>query len=562
MKKGYKALKNTKKWIPCLNENSTNKKTFSRSKIIETATSFYKNLYSSQDNNQEENEPIIHDSTTLDRFSDSEIMKKIDRLKYDKSHGPDGIPNEAIKIGKFLLAPHLTNLFNKILNDRKIPTDWAKSDIILLYKKGDPANINNYRPISLQPNMYKLFASCLEERLAKYTEKHQPPEQAGFRKSFSTTDHIHTLEQIIEKYEEHQSPLYLAFIDYAKAFDSISHKSMWTALYECGVPCETIELIKDIYNKNVSYVKMETKGSEIKICRGVRQGDPLSPRIFITVLESIMKKLDWKQRGLNIKGVCLSNLRFADDIVLFSETAVQLEKMVCELLKVSQEIGLELNAKKTKIMTNSIKIPINVNTTQLEYVQDYIYLGKQIAFTKSRHYDEINRRINITWSKFWSYKEVLKSNLPIKLKKKVLDTCILPCLSYGSQTWIFNNNINNKLQVCQRAMERSILNIKRRDRKRNADIRKTTNIIDALEHCKQQKWRWAGHVARMSKQKWTYIVTTWPGPQHKRKRARPRQRWTDEINRVAGRDWMSKANDRVVWNKMEEAFTRREVLKS
>ncbi|CAG5047221.1 unnamed protein product [Parnassius apollo] len=163
-----------------------------------------------------------------------------------------------------------------------------------------------------------------KDRLATFKEKFQPLEQAGFRKNFSTIDHIHNLNLIIEKYIEHNRPLYLACIDYAKAFDSISHTSMYKALHECEAPTKTIDLIKDIYYKSKSRVKLERHGPEINICRGVRQGqvkiqgDPLSPRIFITVLQNIMKTLNWEKTGINVNSKLLSNLRFSDDIMLFS----------------------------------------------------------------------------------------------------------------------------------------------------------------------------------------------------------------------------------------------------
>ncbi|CAH2235129.1 jg16120 [Pararge aegeria aegeria] len=105
-------------------------------------------------------------------------------------------------------------------------------------------------------------------------------------------------------------------------------------------------------------------------------------------------------------------------------------------------------------------------------------------------------------------------------------------------------------------MERSLLNIKRIHRIRNTEIRKTTKIIDALEHSQKLKWKWAGHIARMDKEKWTNRVTTWQGPTNKRKRGRPKERWVDEIIRKAGEYWLTKAKDRQSWGKMEEAFTR------
>ncbi|CAH0402668.1 unnamed protein product [Chilo suppressalis] len=76
-------------------------------------------------------------------------------------------------------------------------------------------------------------------------------------------------------------------------------------------------------------------------------------------------------------------------------------------------------------------------------------------------------------------------------------------------------------------MER--LNIQRKHRKRNTEIRKTTKIIDALEHSLKLKWKWAGHIARMDREKWTHKVTTWQGPTNKRQRGRPREKWVNEF---------------------------------
>lgn len=188
-------------------------------------------------------------------------------------------------------------------------------------------------------------------------------------------------------------------------------------------------------------------------------------------------------------------------------------------------------------------------------MEEYIYLGKQISFKRSRHRDELIRRVNMAWNKFWSLKEVLKSNVPVRLKKKVLDSCILPSLSYASQSWIFNRQTSSKIQTTQRAMERSTLNIKLKHKRTNVYVRNKTKAIDALQHCKKLKWKWAGHVARMDSDRWTKRITTWKGPLGKRKRGRPTERWLDEILRTAGNDWMLKATDRDKWRKMEEAFT-------
>lgn len=483
-------------------------------------------------------------------------MEKIDKLKKEKSPGPDNIPNEALKTGKKMLIRPITSLFNRILEKQEIPKSWGESRIILLYKKGDPTDINNYRPISLLPTLYKLFAMCLEKRIATSVEASQPVEQAGFRPGYSTIDHIHTLDQIVEKHTEFNQPLYLAYIDYAKAFDSISHESIWQALTNQAVSQTYINILKNIYKNSTSRVKLDRLGPKIYIKRGVKQGDPLSPKIFIAVLQDIMKELKWRKKGIKIGTQFLSNLRFADDIIIFAKTSNELETMIRELDTASKKIGLQLNTSKTKVATNSIQRPIIVNGTAIEYVESYIYLGKQISFKKSRHEDELQRRINMTWRKYWTFKEILKAKLPLKLKKKVIDSCLLPCLSYGAQTWIFLKKTIHKIRTCQRAMERSILGIKLKDKCKSEDIRKKTQLIDAAQHAQKLKWRWAGHVARMTDERWTKRVTEWSGPSGTRSKGRPKDRWIDEIQKIAGKDWMMKAKNRKKWNKLEEAYTQ------
>ncbi|GBP24090.1 Putative uncharacterized transposon-derived protein F52C9.6 [Eumeta japonica] len=101
------------------------------------------------------------------------------------------------------------------------------------------------------------------------------------------------------------------------------------------------------------------------------------------------------------------------------------------------------------------------------------------------------------------------------MKKIIMDSCILPTLTYSSQTWIFTNIIKNKIRSCQHAMERSILKLRRIDKKRNTDIRNKTKLVDELQHTMTLKWKWAGHIARYQDKRWTTQTTNWPGPSGK-----------------------------------------------
>lgn len=554
-KKAFKELNQAKTWVPSL--QSGNNKCKSRTEIINAATDFYAKLYSQPDT-PKKYQVIKHcsDTSAIQQFTENEILKQLMKLKPEKSPGPDGITNECIKVAKTLLLTPITILWNKILNEEAVPHQWMESEIILLYKKGNPADIGNYRPISLMSCFYKLFASCILERIAPDIDAHQPIEQAGFRSGFSTVDHIQVVDQVIEKYLEFNKPLYIAFVDYKKAFDSISHESIWESLKAVNINEKYINILSNIYNNSTSRVKLDRVGKTINIKRGVRQGDPISPKLFIAVLQHVIEKLPWSNRGININGNILSHLRFADDIILFSETPQQLNKMVNDLNQASTKVGLEMNLQKTKIMTNGSVTPIMINNTPLEFVEKYIYLGKQISFSKERNMDEINRRVAITWNKFWYHKEIFKSQLSLPTKKIVMDTTILPCLTYGCQTWTFDLKTRNKIQTTQRKMERSCLGIKLKDKVKNIDIRKKTKVCDALTFSLKGKWKWAGHLARYKDDRWTQRVVKWPGPKGTRTRGRPRARWADEIVAWAGGSWMDTAKDREAWQALGEAFTR------
>lgn len=553
-KKAYKELKTHKSWIEEL-KNRT-KITQKRSEILKIATDFYKDLYNSP-NQSTYKLPSLNTESEREMvtFTEEEVAKGIQTLKSDKSPGPDRITNEVIKAGSTCLVTPLTRLFNMILSSTNSPRQWSESEIILLYKKGDPDNISNYRPISLLPSLYKLFSSLLEKRLKVATEKFQPIEQAGFRRGFSTVDHIHSLEMLMEKFLEFNKSLYIVFIDYQKAFDTLLHSSIWEALISHEVPVEYIQVLKNIYEKNTSRVKLETTGPPIQIKRGVRQGDPISPTIFIAVLEYVIGQLNWRKVGININGRYLSHLRFADDIVLLSESATQLQQMINSLHEESRKVGLEINLDKTNAMTNHTKIPIYLRNRPLSYADTYIYLGKQISFNPRNNELEVERRVNITWKKFWNLKEILKSDMPINLKSRVMNTCLLPSLTYACQTWKFTSKLKNKIITSQRSMERSILKIKKIQKIRHTAIRQKTKVIDALSYSKKLKWRWAGHVARLKDNRWTKTTTLWLGPSGQRKRGRPNTRWIDDITKIAGTHWMREAEDREKWSSLEEAFT-------
>ena len=160
----------------------------------------------------------------------------------------------------------------------------------------------------------------------------------------------------------------------------------------------------------------------------------LSLILFTATLESIFRRLNWENKGVKIDGEFLSNLRFADDIFLCTETPQEIQQMLQELSDESRRMGLKIHIAKTKVMVVD-NTPINVNNVLIENVQGYVYLGQHYSLKEKNQDKEIQRRIMAGWAAYTKHRDIFKSNLAICLKRQVYNSCVLPAMTYGAETW-------------------------------------------------------------------------------------------------------------------------------
>ena len=158
-------------------------------------------------------------------------------------------------------------------------------------------------------------------------------------------------------------------------------------------------------------VLLHKESEKIRINRGVRQGDTISPKLFTATLESIFRRLNWENKGVKIDGEFLSNLRFADDIFLCTETPQKLQQMLQELSDESRRMGLKMNIAKTKVMVVDNTL-INVNNVLIENVQGYVYLGQHYSLKEKNQDKEIQRRIMAGWAAYANTGTSSKATLP------------------------------------------------------------------------------------------------------------------------------------------------------
>ncbi|KAK6754419.1 hypothetical protein RB195_013432 [Necator americanus] len=174
-----------------------------------------------------------------------------------------------------------------------------------------------------------------------------------------------------------------------------------------------------------------------------------------------MKSLSWKERGIRVDGRFLSNLRFADDIVLFSTD--EAETMLNELNEAGKRIGLRINRKKTLFMKNAYCEDggVQLEGSQIVETPSYVYLGRSMNMENDLK-EELNRRMRAAWAAFAAVREATDQLTDQDLRAHLFDSTVLPALCYAAETWADTAATSRKLLTTHRALERCLLKFNRR----------------------------------------------------------------------------------------------------
>ena len=322
-----------------LTGNKTNSSTQIRNTAGELLTSFeeqqerwvehFSNLLNRPPPDTEAEIPPPSEELDIDCNSPTtqEIAKAILALKNHKAAGPDNIPAEALKNSMPTSTSVLKNLIDKIWEDETFPEDWRDGHIVVLPKKGDLTKCDNNRGIMLTSVPGKVLSKIILTRIKDEVDPKLRKNQAGFRAGRSCADQIAALRIIIEQSLEFNASLYINFIDYQKAFDSLDRNTMWKILAHYGIPPKIIEIIKKMYSNQKAKILFKGKLSlPFLIMTGVRQGCLLSPFLFLLAIDYIMKNSTLGRSGLQwTLTEQLDDLDFANDLAIISNTHRQMQ---------------------------------------------------------------------------------------------------------------------------------------------------------------------------------------------------------------------------------------------
>ena len=411
-----------------------------------------------------------------------EIRAGIKRLKNGKATGGDQVPAEAIKAGGETSIEILKNIIDKIWHTGDWPEEWVTSELIVLPKVAGTLECSKHRTISLLSHASKVLLEIIRKRIATHVRLVMAEEQFGFVPGKGTSEAIIALRIIIEQAVEmqHEEELWLLFIDYKKAFDTVYHPQLWKTLTEFGFPQHLIWLMSKLYEKAQGVIRInEDKTEPFKFGKGVRQGCIVSPVLFIVVGEYIMRLVAEKKeysQGANIGGRVVWNLRYADDTTLLATSREDLEAMAETLREESLKYGLEINAAKTNMLTVHGNGGVEVGGESITKVSQFKFLGSFVTEDGDTS-TEIRIRLATARSTASDLTNIWRSQqINIKTKVQLAKSLVWSVALYGCESWTLKLVDERKISAFEMWLWRRILGISWTEHRTNQSVREEVRV--------------------------------------------------------------------------------------
>ena len=400
------------------------------------------------------------------------VKKKLDKLRTDKSPGPDEVHPLILKQLSHVLAEPLTIIYNNSLQSGQVPTKWKEGVVTAIYKKGKKSSPSNYRPISLTSIICKMLEHIMTDHIKQHAiiNNTQDKAQHGFTTKKSTTGNLIEALNVWTEALSHGLPVDVVYLDFEKAFDKVPHERLLNQLERYGIKGNILQWIRDYLSNRQQRVRVNGVYSDsIPVRSGVPQGSVLGPALFLIFVADVSSIV---QNFISL---------FADDTKLYSyiidtetdghhtPTSIQtdINTLVnwCDNMQMSYNIEkchtLHLGSKNkshqytmykqcnTRRSTNSISYDLVFHKLEeVEYEKDLgVIIDRNLNFRK-----HISTKINKANSLLHLIKHTFKY-LDINMFNQLYKGLIRPHLEYASPAWSpsWRKDIENLEKVQRRA---------------------------------------------------------------------------------------------------------------
>ena len=223
------------------------------------------------------------------------LDRAIKRIGAHTARGLDGIPAGLLKCLGDEARQKLADIFSGIMAGEPIPEDWLCGRVILVPKRGGDAGLlREYRPLTVTSVLYRTFAQILKTWMGGWAEHDDKLTelQNGFRSRRRLEDNVFVLTQAIEIARKENRGLYTCFLDVAKAYDSVPHGPLFHCMTQIGMPRTWVSLLRRLYTDNtVVACFAEAQAEPVTVKRGLKQGCPLSPLLYMLYTASLERTL-------------------------------------------------------------------------------------------------------------------------------------------------------------------------------------------------------------------------------------------------------------------------------
>ena len=319
----------------------------------------------------------------------------------------------------------------KVFTDCKMPEYLNRTNVILIPKVAGPKSLGNYRPISLCNTVYKVVTKILVARIRPFLDKLVSPLQSAFMPGRRSVDNTIVVQEVIHTISNKKGRVgYMAIkVDLEKAYDKIEWSFIREVLMNANLPQNLISLIMSCVSSVSTSILFNGGNMEpIFRSRGIRQGDPLSPYLFILCMEALgflidekCKDKSWSPIKSSNNGVAFLHLFFADDLVLFAKVDLINCSTIWDVLdSFCARSGQSISESKSRVFFSP-----NVDVDTRESLCDFLgfrstpNLGKYLGFPL-KHHGTNNAALNFVLEKVKQKLASWKANLLSLVGRAVL----------------------------------------------------------------------------------------------------------------------------------------------